>query len=96
MIIFDFIQLTLVNWCWKLCLCWFVLISFYVSMYITTLGLYKWTYDINFLNIFMIRWIDHVLRKVQIICSSIEEEIFIYLENNYGNFELSTEEWKNE
>ena len=44
----------------------------------------------------MIRWIDHVLRKVQIICSSIEEEIFIYLENNYGNFELSTEEWKNE
>ena len=41
----------------------------------------------------MIGWIYHVSRKVWIFCSSMEGEIFIYSENNYRNFELSTEEW---
>ena len=41
----------------------------------------------------MIRLIYYILKKVQIICSSIEKEIFIHLENNDSNFKLSTEEW---
>ena len=39
----------------------------------------------------MIGWRYHVFRKVQIIYSIIEREIFIYLENNDRNFKL--EEW---
>ena len=46
-----------------------------------------------FLNIIRIWWIYHVFRKVYKICSNIEEETFIYLENNYINFKLSIEEW---